>query len=97
MGWDFSKIDGLKEVKTDQFLGYLNRSWSTSINVIGQDGLPPIQIAGNVLRPYTTYRLSFTIPPNSNSDEAFGSVIKEISKAHILYNGELDISNSKKV
>lgn len=97
MDWDFSTIKDVKEVKTDQFLGYLNRCWNPQLNVIGQDGIPPIDIAGNVLRPYTTYRLSFRIPPNLNIDSAFASLIQEISNAHILYKAELDINNTKKV
>jgi acetylornithine deacetylase/succinyl-diaminopimelate desuccinylase-like protein len=39
------------------------KTWEPTLTVIGADGLPPSQTAGNVLRPATTLALSFRLPP----------------------------------
>jgi acetylornithine deacetylase/succinyl-diaminopimelate desuccinylase-like protein len=39
------------------------KTWAPTLTVIGADGLPPSQTAGNVLRPSTTLALSFRLPP----------------------------------
>ena len=41
----------------------LNRTWRPFLSVVGADGLPAIQDAGNVLRPRTALKLSLRIPP----------------------------------
>ena len=41
----------------------LARTWHPTLTVIGADGLPSLQNAGNVLRPGTTLRLSLRLPP----------------------------------
>ena len=41
----------------------LNRTWSPTLSVTGAEGLPALQDAGNVLRPYTAFKLSLRLPP----------------------------------
>ncbi len=41
----------------------LNRTWRPALSVVGFDGAPPPQSAGNVLRPGTRLRLSVRLPP----------------------------------
>ena len=41
----------------------LNRTWRPNLAVTGQDGLPSLAKAGNVLLPQVTLNLSFRIPP----------------------------------
>ncbi len=41
----------------------LNRTWRPYLSVVGADGLPAINDAGNVLRPRTALKLSLRIPP----------------------------------
>ena len=48
----------------------LNRSWRPALSVIGMEGLPALQDAGNVLRPMTTIKLSLRIPPMVDADVA---------------------------
>lgn len=55
----------------------LNRTWRPQLAVIGIDGLPAPQNAGNVLLPYTTARLSLRLPPTLPGHEA-GSVLKRL-------------------
>ncbi|HLI42869.1 MAG TPA: M20/M25/M40 family metallo-hydrolase [Acidimicrobiales bacterium] len=45
----------------------LARSWSASLAVIGMDGLPAVADAGNVIRPFTTAKLSLRIPPSADA------------------------------
>ncbi len=48
----------------------LNRTWRPALEIIGCDGLPGLNNAGNVLRPYTTISLSLRTPPTCDSDKA---------------------------
>jgi acetylornithine deacetylase/succinyl-diaminopimelate desuccinylase-like protein len=41
----------------------LNRTWRPTLSVIGAEGLPSLESAGNVLRPQTALKLSIRIPP----------------------------------
>ena len=46
----------------------LNRTWRPQLAIIGVDGLPAPQNAGNVLLPYTTAKLSLRLPPTLSGD-----------------------------
>jgi acetylornithine deacetylase/succinyl-diaminopimelate desuccinylase-like protein len=48
----------------------LNRTWRPALSVIGADGLPPIESAGNVLRPSTSLKLSLRLPPTVDGNAA---------------------------
>ncbi len=41
----------------------LNRTWRPALAITGAAGLPPLDSAGNVLRPSTTLKLSLRLPP----------------------------------
>ena len=41
----------------------LNRTWRPTLSVTGAEGFPALKDAGNVLRPYTAFRLSLRFPP----------------------------------
>lgn len=41
----------------------LNRTWRPTLSVTGVAGIPPLESAGNVLRPQTAVKLSIRIPP----------------------------------
>ena len=45
---------------------YLNKCWKPTLTVTGCDGLPTLEKAGNVLRPFTTVKLSIRLPPTKN-------------------------------
>jgi acetylornithine deacetylase/succinyl-diaminopimelate desuccinylase-like protein len=51
------------------------RTWAPTLTVIGADGLPPVGTAGNVLRPSTTLKLSFRLPPTVDADDAGRAVV----------------------
>ena len=52
----------------------LNRTWRPWIEVTGADGLPPAGNAGNVLRPYTSLKLSLRLPPTLDGEAALEKV-----------------------
>ena len=47
----------------------LNNTWRPMLAVVGADGLPAVKDGGNVLRPYTTVKLSLRIPPTLDADK----------------------------
>jgi acetylornithine deacetylase/succinyl-diaminopimelate desuccinylase-like protein len=48
---------------TDPLQALLARTWLPTLSVTGADGLPELKNAGNVLRPYTAFKLSLRLPP----------------------------------
>ncbi len=48
---------------TDPVQALLNRTWTPTLSVTGADGFPELKNAGNVLRPYTAFKLSLRLPP----------------------------------
>ena len=48
---------------TDPVEALLNRTWRPTLSVTGAEGFPALQDAGNVLRPYSAFKLSLRFPP----------------------------------
>ncbi len=59
-----------KAMRSDAVDQLLARSWRPTLSVTGADGLPPTGRAGNVLRPSTSLRLSFRLPPTCDAHRA---------------------------
>ena len=55
---------------TDPLQALLNRTWLPTLSVTGVEGLPDMQNAGNVLRPYTAFKLSLRLPPLVDAAQA---------------------------
>jgi acetylornithine deacetylase/succinyl-diaminopimelate desuccinylase-like protein len=55
---------------TDPVQALLNRTWRPTLSVTGVDGLPALGSAGNVLRPYTAFKLSLRLPPRVDAAQA---------------------------
>lgn len=68
-------------VTTDPEQALLNRAWRPSLAVIGAEGLPPRQTAGNVVRPRTAFRLSLRLPPLVDSAKALADVQRVLEDA----------------
>jgi acetylornithine deacetylase/succinyl-diaminopimelate desuccinylase-like protein len=62
--------DGAQPQADNTYERVLNRTWRAALSVTGADGLPPLEAAGNVLRPHTTLKLSMRLPPTTDGDEA---------------------------
>lgn len=46
----------------------LDRTWRPALHVTGADGFPSVDVAGNVLRPFTSLKLSLRLPPTADVD-----------------------------
>ena len=55
---------------TDPLQALLARTWTPTLSVTGVDGMPDLQNAGNVLRPYTAFKLSLRLPPLVDAAQA---------------------------
>ena len=55
---------------TDPLQALLNRTWAPTLSVTGADGFPALKDAGNVLRPYTAFKLSLRLPPLVDAAQA---------------------------
>ncbi|MBK9443093.1 MAG: M20/M25/M40 family metallo-hydrolase [Comamonadaceae bacterium] len=47
----------------DPLQALLNRTWMPTLSVTGVEGMPDLVNAGNVLRPFTAFKLSLRLPP----------------------------------
>ena len=68
---------GMRPVSDDPAELLLNRTWRPQLAVTGAAGLPLPENAGNVLRPYTTAKLSLRLPPPVDA-EAAGEALRQI-------------------
>lgn len=73
---EFPWADTMQPSTENNVEGVLRRSWRPALSVVGADGLPPSNNAGNVLRPYTQLQLSMRIPPMVNPIEAQNAIEK---------------------
>ena len=48
---------------SDPVQALLNRTWTPTLSVTGAEGFPSLRDAGNVLRPYSAFKLSLRLPP----------------------------------
>ncbi len=55
----------------------LNRTWRPALSITGVDGLPPLDNAGNVMRPCTAVKLSLRLPPTLCGDTA-GAILQKL-------------------
>jgi acetylornithine deacetylase/succinyl-diaminopimelate desuccinylase-like protein len=65
---------GMRAMSDDPLELLLASTWRPTLSVTGADGLPAISSAGNVLRPYTSVKLSFRLPPTMDPDMAAASI-----------------------
>ncbi|MBT7082671.1 MAG: peptidase M20, partial [Candidatus Marinimicrobia bacterium] len=57
----------------------LKRTWTPTLSFVGLDGIPAVKNGGNVLRPYTTLKLSFRLPPDVDCHTAMTAVDKVLT------------------
>jgi len=55
---------------TDPAEALLRRTWKPTLSVTGVDGFPDMTSAGNVLRPWTAFKLSLRLPPLVDGHQA---------------------------
>ncbi|MFG6486350.1 M20 family metallopeptidase [Roseateles sp. BYS78W] len=75
-------------VTTDPVEVLLNRTWRPTLSVVGADGFPELKNAGNVLRPYTAFKLSLRLPPLVDGNEA-ALKLKALLEDNAPYNAKV--------
>lgn len=73
---------------TDPVEALLNRTWRPTLSVTGVDGFPELKNAGNVLRPYTAFKLSLRLPPLVDGNEA-ALKLKAVLEDNAPYNAKV--------
>ncbi len=73
---------------TDPVEGLLNRTWRPTLSVVGVDGFPEMKNAGNVLRPWTAFKLSLRLPPLVDGNEA-SLKLKALLEDNAPYNAKV--------
>jgi acetylornithine deacetylase/succinyl-diaminopimelate desuccinylase-like protein len=73
---------------TDPVQALLNRTWRPTLSVTGVDGFPDLGSAGNVLRPYTAFKLSLRLPPLVDGHEA-SLKLKTLLEDNAPYNAKV--------
>src|SRR6266852_4296528 len=71
---DFPLLEEVHVLADDPVELLLNNSWRPALAVTGQDGMPSVTQAGNVLLPQLTYKLSLRLPPTLEANRATAAV-----------------------
>jgi acetylornithine deacetylase/succinyl-diaminopimelate desuccinylase-like protein len=79
-------VDGLRLAGGSASDRLIARAWSAALEVIGMDGVPAVRDGGNVLRPFTTAKVSLRLPPDVDAQVAADALISAVTTdegAHI--------------
>ncbi|MGH8123770.1 MAG: M20 family metallopeptidase [Rudaea sp.] len=93
----FSKFpfaEGMRPVTSDLGELVLNRTWRPALAVTGMDGIPPLDSAGNVLRPFTAVKLSLRLPPTLDAVKA-GAQLKTLLESDPPYGAKVTFDLEK--
>jgi acetylornithine deacetylase/succinyl-diaminopimelate desuccinylase-like protein len=75
IGRELPTLEGVELMGTSAEDRILRRTWFPTLSIIGLGGAPSPEIAGNVLRPSTTAKLSFRLPPSVDAESARDALI----------------------
>ncbi len=67
-------VDGAGPTTDDATEQLLRQTWRPTLSVTGVDGIPPLDQAGNVLRPTTAITLSIRLPPTCEAAVAYAAL-----------------------
>ena len=89
---DFPLLEHVQVLAEDPVELLLNNSWRPALTVTGQEGMPSVTHAGNVLLPELTYKLSLRLPPTLDADRATAAVTRILETepplgAHVTVTG----------
>ena len=90
----FPWVQGARPAVSDKVEMILNRTWRPALSITGIEGLPPLGSAGNVLRPYTTCKISLRIPPRLDPAKAT-AVLKETLERDPPYGAKVTFEGEK--
>ena len=87
---EFPWIDDMRPSTADPLEGVLRRTWKPALSIVGAEGLPPASNAGNVLRPFTSLKISIRIPPMVDPIEA-GKAIERVLTQNQPYGAKISL------
>jgi acetylornithine deacetylase/succinyl-diaminopimelate desuccinylase-like protein len=90
----FPFVEGMQPVTRDLVELVLNRTWRPQLAVTGVGGMPALENAGNVLRPFTAVKLSLRVPPTLNGAKA-GKFLKELLEKDPPYGAKVSFKLEK--
>ena len=67
---DLPGVDGLHLLGRTPADRLIAKAWSAALEVTGVEGIPTLRDGGNVLRPYTTLKVSLRLPPDVDAQVA---------------------------
>ncbi len=79
-------VEGLRLAGASAGDRLIARAWSAALEVTGMDGVPAVRDGGNVLRPFTTAKISVRLPPDVDAQIAADALISALATeegAHI--------------
>lgn len=72
----------------------LNRTWRPALSIVGMDGVPSTENAGNVTLPSLTVKLSLRVPPTCDAKKA-SIALKEILESNPPFGAKVTYSAEK--
>jgi acetylornithine deacetylase/succinyl-diaminopimelate desuccinylase-like protein len=90
----FPFVDGMKPMNDDLTELVLNRTWRPALSITGIGGMPPLDSAGNVLRPFTAVKVSLRLPPTLDGDSA-GRAVKQLLEKDPPYGAKVSFDLEK--
>lgn len=90
----FPWVPGMQPMNADLTALVLNRTWRPALSVTGVGGLPALDSAGNVLRPYTAVKLSLRVPPTLDAQNG-GEFLKRLLESDPPYGAKVTFELEK--
>ena len=84
-------VPGARPVGEDLVELLLNRTWRPALAITGADGMPQTAVAGNVLRPSTSVKVSMRLPPRLDAEKA-NRALKTVLEADPPYGARVTFS-----
>ncbi len=90
----FPFLPGMTPMHSDLTELVLNRTWRPALSITGADGMPALSSAGNVLRPFTSVKLSLRLPPTLDGKRA-GELLQQALTREPPYGAEVSLELEK--
>ena len=67
-------LPGMRPMVSEPAEQLLALTWRPTLSTTGVSGIPSVELAGNVLRPHTSFQLSFRLPPTCDHPAALAAI-----------------------
>lgn len=88
----YYQMPGIQLITNDIFQLILIKTILPTLSITGANGFPHILVAGNILRPSTSLKISIRVPPSVDVFEAFEAVKKTLTRDP-PYSASIEISD----